>query len=274
MQRKVKVLDDGYVRLVKVLGDDKFIVKVARNTISTLNRKLSQDRALLRYLMRHRHTTPFEFAEMVFQVRVPMDCWRQWIRHRTASVNEYSTRYSKAIDSMAKAEEWRLQATSNRQGSCGLLGESESKTLTTTETAFHKAAKHVYQQRLNFGVAREQARKDLPLSNYTEAMWKIDLHNLLHFLSLRLDPHAQWEIRQYAKAIAEFVEDRFPVTWEAFLDFRLKAKTLSGPDIKVIQDCFAPFSRSEIEEQRPGIFEGREGSERAQKFIDIGIMVP
>lgn len=274
MQRKITVLDDGYVQFVDCMGSDKSIVRIARNTISTKGRKLSDDRALLRYLMRHRHTTPFEFGELIFKIRIPMDCWRQMIRHRTASVNEYSTRYSKAIDSMAKTTEWRLQSPDNRQGSKGLVPKDKATLLTQNEIALHNACKSIYEQRLRLGVAREQARKDLPLSNYTEAMWKMDLHNLLHFLSLRLDSHAQQEIRQYAKAIAYFVEQKFPLIWEAFLDYRLNAVSLSGPDIKVIQDCFAPFSRSEIEAERPGIFSGREGEERAQKFIDIGIMVP
>lgn len=203
-----------------------------------------------------------------------MDCWRQMIRHRTASVNEYSTRYSKAINSMAKTKEWRLQSKNNRQGSKGLLPKDKAEQLSQNEIALHSACKSVYEQRLRFGVAREQARKDLPLSNYTEAMWKMDLHNLLHFLSLRLDSHAQFEIRQYAQAIAEFVEAKFPLIWEAFLDYRLNAVTLSGPDIKVIHECFAPFSRSEIEAERPGVFAGREGEERAAKFIALAIMVP
>jgi len=142
-------------------------------------------------------------CEIKLHVRVPMDCWRQWIRHRTANVNEYSTRYSIAIDAAksTKPDEWRLQGFINRQGSEGELDRSEGERLSDRESEFHKLSREVYQDRLDVGVAREQARKDLPLATYTEAYWKIDLHNLLHFLALRMEGHAQYEIREYANVI-------------------------------------------------------------------------
>jgi len=160
------------------------VVQAARVSYGQGTQKTSDDRTLIRYLMRHRHTTPLEMAEVKLLVRVPMDCWRQWIRHRTASINEYSTRYSVAIDAAARTrgDQWRGQSTSNRQGSESELGVAVGAELSDAEAAFQRQARDVYQQRLEQGVAREQARKDLPLSTYTEAYWKIDLHNLLHFL--------------------------------------------------------------------------------------------
>ena len=164
--------------------------------------------------------------------------------HRTASVNEYSTRYSKAIDSRATTapNAWRLQSKNNKQGSSGHLRDEElidhprkSDILTDAECALHKQANRVYQQRLDYGIAREQARKDLPLSTYTEAYWKVDLHNLMHFLRLRLDPHAQLEIREFAQAIYEIVKDWVPTTAKAFLDYRLESQCFSGPEIRVLQ---------------------------------------
>ena len=147
-------------------------------------RRVHEDRGLIRYLMRHHHTTPFEMCELKLHVRVPMDCWRQWIRHRTANVNEYSTRYSIAIDAAQTTPptDWRMQSPTNRQGSVGLLHVETGAKLSQKEATFHRVARELYEERLAFGVAREQARKDLPLSTYTEAYWKIDLHNL--FLSI------------------------------------------------------------------------------------------
>ncbi|MGL6196330.1 MAG: FAD-dependent thymidylate synthase, partial [Thermoguttaceae bacterium] len=183
--KKFPVLDNGFVCLVDVMGEDSSIVQAARVSYGDGTKKVSDDRTLLRYLMRHQHTTPFEMAEIKLLVRVPMDCWRQWIRHRTASVNEYSTRYSIAIDAAysTEPEQWRVQAVSNRQGSDGFLSQQLGKGLTEEENDFHRQARELYEERIKIGVAREQARKDLPLSTYTEAYWKIDLHNMFRFLS-------------------------------------------------------------------------------------------
>ena len=200
--QKFPVLDDGFVCLVDVMGDDSSVVQAARVSYGEGTKKVSDDRTLIRYLLRHRHTTPFEMAEIKFLVRVPMDCWRQWVRHRTANINEYSTRYSLAIDAAqtTPVDEWRTQAESNRQGSGEPLSAELGQQLTDSETELQNQMRSVYQQRIDKGVAREQARKDLPLATYTEAYWKIDLHNLLHFLALRMDSHAQLEIRNYATA--------------------------------------------------------------------------
>ena len=235
--RPLPVLDDGYVRVVDYMGSDAAIVQAARVSYGAGTRRVSEDRTLIRYLLRHRHTTPFEMCEIKLHVRVPMDCWRQWIRHRTANVNEYSTRYSLAIDAASRTDpgQWRLQSAANRQGSAGLLDAEVGARLSAREQEHQERARELYQERLDAGVAREQARKDLPLSTYTEAYWKIDLHNLLHFLSLRADHHAQEEIRAYATLIGEQIVSRWvPATWEAYLDYRAGALLLTRVEREVV----------------------------------------
>lgn len=293
---RIDVLNDGFIRLVDVMGNDSSIVRAARVSYGAGTKSVSDDEALIRYLMRNYHTTPFEMVEFVFHVRVPMDTWRQWIRHRTANVNEYSTRYSEAIDSQAttNANEWRIQASNNKQGSCGYIDSEYMKEeldkmnssissiigdlppfdapynhigeyLTDIEKAFLKNAKEVYQERLKFGVAREQARKDLPLSTYTEAYWKIDLHNLLHFLRLRIDSHAQFEIREYANAMGQIVRKIVPVTWQAFLDYRVNAIALTSADISALQELIGDKITDEmIENSAASIKNKRE----RQEYID------
>lgn len=236
--KKFPVLNDGFVCLVDVMGNDAAVVQAARVSYGAGTRQVSDDRSLIRYLMRHRHSTPFEMAEVKLLVRVPMDCWRQWIRHRTANVNEYSTRYSVAIDAMQATDpnEWRKQAESNRQGSGAPLPVEVGEQLSADEAEFQRSARALYEHRLSVGVAREQARKDLPLCTYTEAYWKVDLHNLLHFLALRMDSHAQSEIRDYATTIGEqIVKPLFPIVWEAFRDYRIEGMQLTRIDIEVIQ---------------------------------------
>lgn len=231
------VLDNGFVRVIDYMGDDAAIVQAARVSYGVGTKHMHGDRGLIRYLMRHSHTTPFEMCEIKLHVRVPMDSWRQWIRHRTANVNEYSTRYSVAIDAAQRTapEEWRTHSTANRQGSAGHLPPAVGKRLSANEKQLQKKAREVYEARIAAGVAREQARKDLPLSTYTEAYWKIDLHNLLHFLNLRMDVHAQQEIRAYATVIGEKIVVKWvPAVWEAFLDYRRHAVQLSRIEAEII----------------------------------------
>lgn len=232
-----KVLKDGFVRVIDYLGTDESIVQAARVSYGKGTKKIREDEALIRYLLRHQHTTPFEMCEIKLHLRVPMDCWRQWIRHRTANVNEYSTRYSIAIDAVETTlpNEWRKQAVTNRQGSEGFLDSSLGEELTKQEAELHKFTRDIYQKRIDAGVAREQARKDLPLSTYTEAYWKIDLHNLLHFLHLRMELNAQLEIRKYAEVICNEIVKRWcPITWQAFWDYQMNAMSFSGLEIKII----------------------------------------
>ena len=233
-----EVLDDGFVRVVDYMGCDESVVQAARVSYGKGTKKLNEDRGLIRYLLRHDHTTPFEMAEIKLHLRVPMDCWRQWIRHRTASINEYSTRYSLAIDASQKtaAGEWRTQSKDNKQGSEGFLEIGLGTQLTMQEQELQDFSRRVYNERVEKGIAREQARKDLPLSTYTEAYWKIDLHNLLHFLLLRMHPHAQFEIRSYANVIGHEIVRRWcPTVWEAFIDYRLQGSKLTRLEIDIIR---------------------------------------
>jgi thymidylate synthase (FAD) len=232
-----RVLDDGLVRVVDYMGSDESIVQAARVSYGAGTKRIHEDRGLIRYLMRHRHTTPFEMCEIKLHVRVPMDAWRQWIRHRTASINEYSTRYSVAIDSAQKTppEAWRIQSKRNKQGSDEYLDQGAGTKLSEKEAQLQESARKLYEERLAAGVSREQARKDLPLSTYTEAYWKTNLHNLLHFLRLRMDPHAQEEIRAYAELIGNEIVNRWcPITWEAFLDYSMNALELSQTEWQII----------------------------------------
>ncbi|MEW6616983.1 MAG: FAD-dependent thymidylate synthase [Patescibacteria group bacterium] len=274
----IKCLDNGFVRLADAMGGDYSVVQAARVSYGKGTKKISEDKGLIRYLMRHKHTSPFEMVEFKFHVRVPMDCWRQWIRHRTANVNEYSTRYSLAIDEKqgTSPENWRLQSPDNKQGSSGFLSAELGNKFSEKEKEFHKIASNLYQERIDAGIAKEQARKDLPLSTYTEAYWKIDLHNLLHFLKLRLDLHAQHEIRVYAEAIAQIVKDLCPLSYEAFEDYSLNAVTFSAPEIQWIKNKLeaVPLFVSEKEEMKNTIFDGngRETEEFVKKLIKLNIL--
>ncbi|MFK7818316.1 MAG: FAD-dependent thymidylate synthase [Planctomycetaceae bacterium] len=286
--KKFNVLDDGFVCLVDVMGDDSSVVQAARVSYGDGTKKVSDDRTLIRYLLRHRHTTPFEMAEVKLLVRVPMDCWRQWVRHRTANINEYSTRYSLAIDSAQTTppDQWRTQAKSNRQGSAEPLPVDLGQKLTDEETELQAKIKSVYESRIEKGVAREQARKDLPLATYTEAYWKVDLHNLCHFLSLRMDSHAQLEIREYATAIGEqIIKPLFPVVWEAFEDYRMGSMFLTRLDIGVISRLTAaaaaagsapPFGEDEFLAAQDDTWKElkrcRERDECRSKLVDLKLL--
>src|SRR5258705_2830005 len=183
-----RVLDDGFVRVVDYMGADESVVQAARVSYGAGTKRVHEDRGLIRYLLRHAHTTPFEMCEIKLHVRVPMDAWRQWIRHRMANVNEYSTRYSVAIDAAQRTpdDKWRLQSADNRQGSAGFLPAEQGASLSASEATVQDQARRTYDERLAAGVAREQARKDLPLPTYTEAHWKADLHHLPQLLALRM----------------------------------------------------------------------------------------
>ena len=260
----MRVLDHGFVEYVDHMGDDHAVVQAARTSYVGVNEEVdtADDERLIRYLMRHQHMTPFEMCILKIAIRIPMDAWRQFIRHRLLSVNEYSTRYRPAIDSRHKAGNvWRQQATDNKQGSGEFIrNQAYCDLLRIHEDALHRHSQDVYKERLNLGVAREQARKDLPLSTYTEAIVECDLRGWLHFLALRLDPHAQHEIRQYAVAISYLVEQRWPLSWKAFKDYELNSITLTACDIQAYNnpEYVFPTSReaaeydSKIERLRDG----------------------
>lgn len=282
-----RVLDDGFVRVIDYLGDDGAVVQAARVSYGIGTKRVQTDRALIRYLMRHAHTTPFEMCSIKLHVRVPMDIWRQWIRHRTASVNEYSTRYSIAIDAAQRTlpNAWRAQSADNRQGSSGHLPEQAGTILSAEEAELQAKARGVYESRLAAGVAREQARKDLPLATYTEAYWKINLHNLLHFLSLRMDTHAQDEIRAYADVIGkQIVAAWVPSVWDAFVDYRHDELRLSRVERDIFRSLVSDTPTQAIKVASEAGFlqrspDGRLRSNRERRELEIklsllGLPVP
>ncbi|MCI4344691.1 MAG: FAD-dependent thymidylate synthase [Thermoplasmata archaeon] len=220
---KRPVLSHGYVVLVDYMGNDAAIVQAARVSYGQGTKTARDDRGLIRYLLRHRHTTPFEMVEFKFLVRLPIYVARQWVRHRSASLNEVSYRYSIAPDEfdLPPADDIRRQSGRNRQGRDEPLPVDVTERFRADLQRVSADAYRAYTEALEAGVAREVARLILPLAYYTEWYWKIDLWNLLHFLSLRLDPHAQEEIRRYAAEIAEMVRAVCPVAYEAFEDFVL-----------------------------------------------------
>lgn len=280
-----KILDDGFIRVIDYMGSDAAIVQAARVSYGAGTKQVNEDRGLIRYLMRHLHTTPFEMCEIKFHIRVPMDAWRQWIRHRTANVNEYSTRYSVAIDSAqrTKPDQWRKQSLKNKQGSEDFFDAVTGKKLTEEETALQSQIRSVYDKRLSVGVAREQARKELPLSTYTEAYWKIDLHNLLHFLYLRMDPSAQYEIRCYAEIIGNEIVSRWcPLTWEAFLDYRLEAQRMSRIELEIIRLIGSGHPEKAVDyavergliDKSGALKRNREREELEEKLRNLNINIP
>ena len=243
--KEIKVLDHGFVRLVDFMGDDGAIVQAARVSYGKGTKKVSRDRELIRYLLGHQHTSPFEMVELKFHVKLPIFVARQWIRHRTANVNEYSGRYSVMKEEFyqPEADQIRLQSEVNKQG----RSETEAPEGLREDFVGHAAdiQKQVYQKYNHYvaaGLARELARINLPLSLYTEWYWKIDLHNLLHFLRLRMDPHAQYEIRQYAIVMAEMVKAICPISWEAFEDYVLNAQRFSAVELKILKDTLSGFT--------------------------------
>jgi thymidylate synthase (FAD) len=243
------VLDHGFVRVIDYMGDDSAIVQAARVSYGKGTKMVNEDKGLVNYLMRHRHSTPFEMCEIKFHVKLPIFVARQWIRHRTANVNEYSARYS-IMDKefyMPNPEHLAAQSTINRQGRDEILqGEQATRVLDLLREDALRAYQH-YETMLNEdsagnvldptlpGLARELARMNLPVNFYTQWYWKIDLHNLMHFLSLRADPHAQYEIRAYADVMLEVLKKWVPITYEAFMNHRMGAASLSAKGLAVVK---------------------------------------
>ncbi len=234
---QIECLNGGFVRLVDYMGNDAAIVQAARVSYGAGTKQVRQDRALIRYLMRHWHTSPFEMVEFKFHVKLPIFVARQWIRHRTANVNEYSGRYSILREEfyVPEPEQVRFQSPTNKQGRADQsLPAEEVAAILDEIVEQQKALYQSYQRLLEKGVARELARINLPVSLYTEWYWKIDLHNLFHFLQLRMDVHAQYEIRVYANAIAEIIKPIIPMAWEAFEDYRLNARSFSANELRLL----------------------------------------
>ena len=243
------VLDHGFVRVVDYMGDDAAIVQAARVSYGRGTRKVSEDQGLINYLTRHRHTTPFEMCEIKYHVKLPIFVARQWIRHRTANVNEYSARYS-ILDKefyIPDPKHLAVQTTTNRQGrGAAIEGEAAQRVLDLLRRDAGRAYAG-YSELLNEdasgspidparpGLARELARINLSLGFYTQWYWKTDLHNLMHFLSLRADPHAQYEIRAYAAVMLETLKRWVPMAHAAFLEYRMNAATISAAGLAVIR---------------------------------------
>jgi thymidylate synthase (FAD) len=264
---EIKCLDKGFVRLVDYMGDDSSIVQAARVSYGKGTKEVNQDRGLIRYLMRHKHTTPFEMVEFKFHVKLPIFVARQWIRHRTANVNEYSGRYSEMKDDfyLPEIQNIRPQSSNNKQGRADTGFENaEAVNLQNKLGSFQEDAFSHYQKLLDTGLAREIARINLPVSNYTEWYWKIDLHNLFHFLKLRMDSHAQYEIRVYAYAMTEIVKSIVPVAYEAFEDYILNARNFSQKELLIIKDLIKEMPEDDLLAQK-GLSK-REINEFKEKF--------
>ncbi|MFZ1340769.1 MAG: FAD-dependent thymidylate synthase [Paracoccaceae bacterium] len=241
LYRAHPVLDHGFIRVIDYMGDDSAIVQAARVSYGAGTKHIQNDEGLIRYLMRHWHSTPFEMCEIKLHVKLPVFVARQWIRHRTANVNEYSARYS-ILDRefyIPAPEQLAAQSVVNNQGRGEVLqGEEAARVLEMLKSDANRAYDH-YEAMLSQdgqqGLARELARMNLPANIYTQWYWKVDLHNLFHFLRLRADPHAQYEIRVYAEAIAACVKDWLPLAYAAFEDYRMGGVTLSAKAISVLK---------------------------------------
>tara|TARA_R110000796_G_scaffold41118_3_gene101493 strand:+ start:311 stop:1213 length:903 start_codon:yes stop_codon:yes gene_type:complete len=234
------VLDHGFVRLIDYMGDQAAIVQAARVSYGTGTKTVSEDRGLIRYLLSHRHTTPFEMCEIKLHVKLPIFVARQWIRHRTANVNEYSARYS-ILDRefyIPRVQDIAKQSQTNHQGRDEGVDDLSAEEIRAILLNDSNRAYDSYEEMVDedgYGLARELARINLPTNIYTQWYWKVDLHNLLHFLSLRADPHAQMEIRVYADAICEMVKLWVPDVWEAFEDYRMKAASFSRMELEAVR---------------------------------------
>jgi len=253
LYQALPVLDHGLVRVIDYMGDDGAVVQAARVSYGRGTKRVSEDNGLINYLIRHRHTTPFEMCEIKYHVKLPIFVARQWIRHRTANVNEYSARYS-ILDNefyVPSPDQLGVQSAANRQGRGDVLeGEEAARVLDLLRTDAEQTYAH-YQEMLNEddagnvldesrqGLARELARMNLTLGFYTQWYWKTDLHNLLHFLSLRADAHAQWEIRVYAEVMLETVKRWVPAVYAAFMDYRMGAASLSAKGLAVVKRMLA-----------------------------------
>ena len=239
----IPVLDHGFIRVVDYMGDDSAVVQAARVSYGRGTRKALEDEGLIRYLMRHHHSTPFEMCEIKFHVKLPIFVARQWIRHRTANVNEYSARYS-ILDKdyyLPSPGQLAAQSTQNRQGRGGVLDQPTAERVLNLLRADAEQTYGHYEDMLGdeIGLARELARMNLTLNTYTQWYWKTDLHNLFHFLRLRADSHAQYEIRVYAEAMMETVKAWVPLSYGAFCDYRLGAVTFSAKMMTALKKLLA-----------------------------------
>lgn len=253
LYQALPVLDHGFIRVVDYMGDDAAIVQAARVSYGRGTKRTRDDAGLINYLMRNAHTSPFEMCELKIHVKLPIFIARQWIRHRTAAVNEYSARYS-VLDTefyVPAPEQLAAQSAANRQGRDAVLGADEANTVLRLLRSDAEQAFEHYHEMLNrddddneidesrSGLARELARMNLPLSTYTQWYWKVNLHNLLHFLALRADAHAQWEIRAYADVLLDVVKKWVPLAYDAFSRYRVGGVHLTDEGVDVVRRVIA-----------------------------------
>ncbi len=237
-QNVIEVHEHGFVKLLDIMGNDEEVENSARISYGEGTRKVSQTRNLIRYLMRHKHTSPFEMCEVKFHIKLPIFVMRQLVRHRTANLNEYSGRYSVMSDDFyfPKGDDIKPQSSTNNQGR-----EEGEISVPTGGAEFEMfrifdGAQNAYRNLLEYGVARELSRIVLPVSNYTEVIWKTDLHNFFHFIKLRADSHAQKEIQDFANAMYDLVKPHFPLCCEAFEDYSQNAVTFSASEMEFIKN--------------------------------------
>ena len=276
LYQPIEVLDHGFVRVIDYMGDDSSVVQSARVSYGKGTKKISNDKGLIKYLMRHRHSTPFEMCEIKFHIKLPIFIARQWIRHRTANVNEYSARYS-ILDKefyIPSVENLAAQSQINNQGRGDALTDDEAsnviqilkndaeQTYANYETLLNENSSGGVLDEGKSGIARELARMNLTLNTYTQWYWKIDLNNLLHFLALRADDHAQYEIRVYADVMLDLVKKWVPLTYEAFEDYRMGGTELSAKEIKLMRKL---LKGEKVSFEEEGLSK-REWSELQRKF--------
>ena len=276
LYQPIEVLDHGFVRVIDYMGDDSSVVQSARVSYGKGTKKISNDKGLIKYLMRHRHSTPFEMCEIKFHIKLPIFIARQWIRHRTANVNEYSARYS-ILDKefyIPSAKNLAAQSQINNQGRGDALTDDEAsnviqilkndaeQTYANYETLLNENSSGGVLDVSKSGIARELARMNLTLNTYTQWYWKIDLNNLLHFLALRADDHAQYEIRVYADVMLDLVKKWVPLTYEAFEDYRMGGTELSAKEIKLMRKL---LKGEKVSFEEEGLSK-REWSELQRKF--------
>ncbi len=279
----IPVLDHGFIRVIDYMGDDSSIVQSARVSYGKGTKKVSTDEGLIKYLMRHRHSTPFEMCEIKYHVKLPIFIARQWIRHRTANVNEYSARYS-ILDKefyLPAKEQLAAQSQSNRQGRgdvlqgkqaeevLNILKDDATRTYDNYEKLLNERFDGTKIDEKKVGLARELARMNLTLNTYTQWYWKTDLLNLLNFLFLRADNHAQYEIRVYADKMLETVKKWVPITYQAFMDYRVGAAEISSKGLKVIKSM---ISGKNVGQEESGLSK-REWNELMEKLDKKDLIV-
>jgi thymidylate synthase (FAD) len=279
----IPVLDHGFIRVIDYMGDDSSIVQSARVSYGKGTKKVSTDDGLIRYLMRYRHSTPFEMCEIKYHVKLPIFIARQWIRHRTANVNEYSARYS-ILDKefyLPAKNQLAAQSQSNRQGRgdvlqgkqaeevLNILKDDATRTYDNYEKLLNERFDGTKIDENKIGLARELARMNLTLNTYTQWYWKTDLLNLLNFLFLRADDHAQYEIRVYAQTMLDTVKRWVPITYQAFMDYRVGAAEISSKGLKIIKSM---ISGKKVGQEDSGLSK-REWNELMEKLDKVNLIV-